>query len=256
MGSGAKEQQTIIPEVLPSGTDEQFTKLSPYGKTLYKALGGDPRFLAVRPSIVKHFAVERPDSVLNLIDDPELRDLVLNMPEELLEKSEPQLVESANPDRVDRRIRIAFWEEYERAASEQRSMTLANISRNTGAVSWGWYKNQLMAKPDKLAWFLSQPAAYRLQVQEAEQIGLNRLVEILELPLRSPNGQINVMIGGLILAAYKMVDTRLHGLPTNKTVNVNLDQKVPANATIDSDKLDERLAELERLLQDKDVRPE
>jgi hypothetical protein len=252
MSSGAKEQEAVVPEVL-SGTDDQFNKMSPYGKTLYKALGGDTRFLAMKPSVVRHFALERPDSVLNLIDDEELKELVVQLPEELLEKSEPELVELARPDRVDRRLRIAFWDEYERAAAEQRPMALGSITRNTGAISWNWYKNQLVAKPEKLAWFLSQPAAYKMQVQEAEQIGLSRLIEILELPLKNPNGTINVLVGGLILAAFKHVDMRRNGLPTNKQVNINLAQDIPKNATIDPDKLDEKLAELERLLQAKDV---
>ena len=233
---------------------EPIQKLSPWGKSLYKALGGEQSFLALRANKVQHWGLDRPDSLLNLVGDDPIKDMALQIPEELLRKTDGELQQMQQPSRVDRRMRLAFWEEYERAACDNRTMDLANCHRNTGAVSWNAYRTHLADNPVVCAWFLSQPAAYKIQVAEAQSVGLGRVMEILELPIMDPlTGRVNVPIAGLILAAWKLIDQRLHGLPTNKTVNVNMEANIPKNATIDPTKLDEKLAELERLLNAREI---
>lgn len=237
----------------PAGAGAPLAGSSPYAKALMKAMGGDPRFMTAHPEKIRRWALDRPESVLNLIPDTAFSELVAEIPQEFFEKSELQLQEmcpSGTPSRVDRRVRTNFWEEYESAARDRRKMDLDLVVADTGARNWPAFVEQLTQSTALMSWFMNPPASYKLQMKEAQALGLDRLSEIMTLPIKDPaTGRINPAIASIILQAWRLVDIRINGMPTQKQVLVTANAgSAPANSTMDLGALDIKLKELEKML--------
>lgn len=232
--------------------------LSPYGKALLKELGGDPtREVPLTPAQVKRWAKDRPESVLNLMPDKELADLAASLPNDFFRLTEDDLkarCPEGRPSRMDRRVRLQFWNEYELAAKELREMNMQAVVEGTGALTWEAYRTE-MATPGGgaalLAWFMTPPAEYALRMREATELGVERLMDILELPLKDEKGRVQVGVAALILAAYKLVSERVHGAIAQKIVQANMSVgEIPQDgkATLQIKDVDARIMELEKLL--------
>jgi hypothetical protein len=224
--------------------------LSPHAKALMKAMGGDPRFMSLTPGQVARWALDRPESPLNLLPDTELAGKAAALSEEFWELTEQELKERCSPghpSRVDLRVKLRFWEEYEQAAAKLQPMDLAQAIEGTGGLSWSVFRGALLEDPFLLAWFMLPPPGYRMQLQEAESLGLSRLMEILELPIVDPRTKkVRADIGKLIIEAWKLVDLRRHGAVTQRVVSLSASAgSVPDGATqMDMQKVEERLNEL------------
>jgi hypothetical protein len=226
-------------------------KLSPFAKSLMKALGGDVKTLSMTGAQISRWGLDRPEGIMSLLGDEELAEAAIRLPEEMTTMSETQLAAQVPLDRVDRRMRIHFWEEYENAAKSYRKMEMQTVAAGTGAVSWESYKQMLIMTPGKLAWLFNPPAGYKLQLQEAQELGLSRLMEILELPIKDPLTQrINVGVAAIILQAWKSVDMRVNGALTQRIVQLSGSMgEAPQGASkVDMAEVDKKLAELEALL--------
>jgi hypothetical protein len=208
--------------------------------------------------------MDRPECVFNLLEDHEFIDRTLQIPQEILEMSETRMVQEipGGVSRVDRRARLAFWDEYEAAAKDLRTMDLDAVLVPTGAGKWANYSKQLLTNVHLHAWFMNPPAAYLVQMREAQDLGLSRLMEILELPMLTKSGQVNTKVGELVLKAYMLVDQRLNGGIVQKMVQVgtqhHMHQAVGSGATVsaNNDQLLEKLKELEEKLKGMGALPE
>lgn len=225
-------------------------KLSPYARALIGVLDGNKAHaLPVTPKSIERWGLDRPESFVNLIpEESGLKSAVVHLPEAYDKMTEWQL-EQELPEpisRVDKRVKIKFWQEYEAAATEFRAINFLAVADGTGCANWGQYEIGLLTNPAKLAWLVRPPAEYNLQMKEAEQTGLKRLIEIMELPIMNEKGVPNIGVAAIILQAFKLVDMRLNGAVTQRMVNVNLNQTVPKEATaISMDTIDAKLKELE-----------
>jgi hypothetical protein len=194
------------------------------------------------------FGADQPDSILEVIPEA-VRDAVLRLPDELFALPPEELEAQAQVSRQDRRIRIQFWEEYEVAHRSLGQLDLSKVVVGSGVPSWPYYSEKLNRTPALLAWLVQPPAEYRLQMKEAGELGMQRLMDILELPQRNANGSVNTAVCLLQLQALKMVDQRLHGSITQKILSVNVDggQK-PENGQLSMEEVDRKLKELQKEL--------
>lgn len=223
--------------------------LSVQGKALLKAMGGNSAMVRATPYAMSRWGLDRPESVLHAVPEA-LKALCLALPDVYLKKSDSALEDEATVTRLDRRVRLKFWDEYEQAYKENREMHLDDVVAFSGVQSWMSYESRLKETPALLAWLMNPPADYKLQMREAQELGLRRLTDILELKMEDPlTGKINTGVGLLILQAIKLIDARLHGAPTTKNVNVNVDAgQAPAGGQISMPEVDKRIAELEAKL--------
>ena len=129
-------------------------------------------------------------------------------------------------------------------------MDMGAVVSLTGVPTWPSYETKLDQSPHLLAWLMQPPPSYKLQILEAQELGLDRLSEILTLPIRDPKtGKINTGVGLLILQAIKMVDSRIHGKATERHVQITADAgKIPEGASMDMEAVDRRIRELESAL--------
>lgn len=232
-----------------------------YSTHLLKSLQGDPKALQLTPKQIERWGYDRPDSVLHLMQDEDLGKAIARIPDGVFSMTEKELKERLGSDRpspVDKRVRIAFWQEYEAAAREHRAMDLTTMMDGTGGVSWPAYRESLCLDSNLLAWFMKPPASYALAMKEVHELGLDRLREIMTLPIKTTKTvkgkKVEVVdhkIALLILSAYKLVDMRQHGAFTQKMVNLNFESQAPdpeKGEALNGKEIDEKLAELEKIL--------
>jgi len=174
--------------------------------------------------------------------------------EELAEKTDEELQSFCGGlSSQDRRVKILFWDEYERALTECRSMALSSVAMSAGLPSWESYMSRLEGSQPLLVWFMRPPVGYQVQVREAHSLGMERLREILSLPIKTldkhGNEKVNVPLAKLLLSAYQLLDQRMHGAATQRIVNVSVSDKgvedtVPT-ARLTYDAVEARIRELE-----------
>lgn len=213
--------------------------------TLEKKLSVNELFNALSPREVKRWSLENPAAVINLLPE-DLQARLMQLDEKLVYMDEAELENVAGLSRIDRRVRIAFWEEYERAAKKNEKINLEACVLHTGLMNWSQYAFRL-DRPERLAWLLTPPALYKAQIKEALEIGTNRLIEIMSLPLYDHKGRVDAKVGALILAAYKMVDGRVHGSVMQRQLNVNVNTPGPDSSPMQNEPedIDKKIAELE-----------
>lgn len=228
-------------------------KLSPYAQALMKSLGGSPLSHRLTPKQMMRWAVDRPESVVNMLsEDPEIAEATAKLPQEILRQTETELRGKYPmlPSRRDRRARLMFWEEYEEAAKKAGPISLTAVAGRAGLVSWASYREELLANLDLLGWFMTPPPEYQLQLKEAQEMGLARLMDILELPAKDPvTGKLAPAVLALQLRAWQLIDMRVNGAVTQKTVHMHGEMgPVPTDGVVDVKALDEQLAKLEKVL--------
>lgn len=229
--------------------------VSPYAKQLLRTLGGDPKYLGLSAAVVSRWALDRPEAVLNLVDDEAFFRAAANLPADLLKLSESELAAFCppnRPSRLDRRVRIYFWEAYEEAAKKHHTISLEGIVKDSGVPSWSEYRNELLTTPVLLAWMLCPPAGYKIQMKEALDLGLKRLMDILEIPVMDPvTKKVSPAVAALHIQAFRLIDQRVNGAITQKIVSIGASAgTVPEGAqAVDHSAIDQRLLELEKILQ-------
>lgn len=206
-------------------------------------------------SSVSLAALLPPDLSARLLEtiykDPDLFPL-LGHEDSLLEVLERKYRYKTPP--TDGRIRMSFWLEYERALLEGDRMVLVNI-HSLVCDKRSFYR-LFTACAGRTAFLLCKPAAYEKQVREMLSHGMKRLRQILDMPAVLPNGKVDHKMLTLQAKIVGMVDMRVHGAPTQKVqqLNVNVDasrKEISADtknliAKGDIGAIQTRLAEIEK----------
>lgn len=174
------------------------------------------------------FDMDNPRSVLRIAGDA-LREAILNLPEEYQNKSEKEFYMAYRPGAMENRLRLSFWREYE---SSQESMTQLNVKKvYAGLCTKEYFYQKAIKNPVILGWMLIPPTDYAVLIEEALTFGIQRLREIMELPLVDENGKVNVKLCDTIIRATAMLDMRIRGAYIQKSevrqlnFNMNADAK-------------------------------
>jgi hypothetical protein len=162
-----------------------------------------------------------PRSLVSIVPQ-KMQELMLNVPMEYLEMNEYELENVITPNAFVNRVRLAFWQEYERAQGEVRKMNIHNIALSIGTLDQHIYR--IMRDQLSAAWILCPPNSYTIFLDEALDFGLKRLRDhILTLPLRNPEtGEVDHENANLILKTVAFLDMRKNGAVVQKTMNLNL----------------------------------
>jgi len=113
------------------------------------------------------------------------------------------------PSAQDSRLRISFWDEHGRSLEMGHSMKLSRIY--AGIVSKETFEENYLCDPVKMAYLLNTPPAYYTAAQEILLTGVERLRDIIELPLINAKGQVQAAVISGILKAVDLLDKRIHG---------------------------------------------
>lgn len=157
-----------------------------------------------------------PKALINLVPKS-VKDAMLRVPEAFLNMDEREL-EKLTPKQsftlVDRRLRTAFWLEYARATDAGTALNLANVYQ--GVCSRAYFYNYVIESQPRLAYLLLAPTDYRIAMEEALLFGVDRLREILDLPIYDPSGKPDPKIADVILKTVAILDQRVKGAVIQK----------------------------------------
>jgi hypothetical protein len=135
----------------------------------------------------------------------ELADRVRALPHQLLVLDEQTLTTLIDPSLQQKRVKIQFWDEYEKALREARSVMLSNICFG---VCTKEYLMEFTINVKCLAWLVSPRPSYKLRVAELIDRGMDCLERVFDLPT---DGEKAVSVLRLQMDALKMLDMRKHG---------------------------------------------
>lgn len=164
------------------------------------------------------FDRDDPDSVFNR-SQGELREAVLRVEQSKMgirnTKLPPKLIkELIKPDPRDAKMRQGFWEEYARAVDRDSYMRVEFIAG--GVTSFEVFCEDYLLKPEMMGYLMNCPASYVRNTEDLLNVALDRLRDILELPLVNHKGQVQPAVVAGILKAAEMLDKRVKGAVLQK----------------------------------------
>jgi len=160
-------------------------------------------------NVLPHWLIEKLDSI----------------PQALVEADGPMLEEMLQPDQFVRKVRLAFWREYERAMSNARLMEMSVIARELAVPRI--HIESTLKNPGYLAYVCTPPGSYESFLDEALDHGLKRLRrELLDLPLWGENVRGEKVFlsknADILLKAVAFLDVRKHGMPKQRIEQLNV----------------------------------
>lgn len=173
------------------------------------------------------FNTQDPRSLINLLPRV-IRDLAVLVPIKYFEFTEQELEAECFqgvPAFDDaRRIRISFWNEYDRVQQYgERQMKLVGIC--AGVCTEVYLTRKFITNQRFLAWILRPPPAYVTALSDIHDIGLRQMLAISQLPIqRDDKGNFDVKLMTLQKAIHDRIDSRLKGAIA-VVINQNVDQR-------------------------------
>ena len=252
-----------------------------YNTYLEKHCSHSPDYSATGP--IDAFDENNPYSLFSYIP-PELSKRVKSKGVvKYLQMSEEDFERELKPTLVLRRLRTEFWLEYEKKSNCNSTNTLSGRRHQfqlenvyLGICSKEYFYDFVVTNDAAFAWILRCPGDYIVSLTEALQHGVNRLRELLDIPLYKPitnkrsggflrndEGEIIMEVdtkaADILLKSYAMLDIRvkgaipqklnIQGMMERKNVNVNLQAGMSrvTNRDVDVDMLDKKLLSIEDL---------
>lgn len=187
---------------------------------------------------VKIYDPDFPRSVVNIVYKP-LREAILALDTRLRYLSESELERICEPDPVDRRLRLSFWDEYGLAQDQNRNMLVNRILRNICPLEY--WDRRVLPNPEKLAYIVIPPRDYEIGMRANFEKAMDRLEEFLKLPVVDDEGKVNSNLIGKIVKIAEMLQLRLYGAVPQANINMNLNQ-----AMEDTEKKPKSISDVER----------
>lgn len=214
--------------------------------------------LTTTPGILqKFFEPENPQHFINLVSKP-IREAILNVPPELLQISEKELVTRAfGPDgeigEVDAQIRLAFWEEYNSCFEKARPMNHMRIIK--GVCSEQNFLQKFLTVPERVAYMITEPALTVNRLKYGFHLAVNELLKTLNRKeeINIKTGCTDTKLIELKVKIFEYLDQRLHGSIVQRTEQKNLNVNVEAQPEqvglpATTEEIDKRLKQLEEEL--------
>lgn len=159
------------------------------------------------------------------------------------------------PDQRDHRLRLSFWDEYNAATALGKRMCLRNVIHKICPIEvWnGYYARNLL----KTLWIITAPRDYVLEMRHIHAQGLERLEQIMKLPITNKKGETDHKAVALILKTFQLVDLRMKGSILQKVriqkqslnVDVNAEQmqQLSQMSIEELDALDRKLEKMQKI---------
>lgn len=152
----------------------------------------------------------------------QITDSLKLVPHELLELPFSEIEKKACADIDLRRLRISFWQEYDRSSRTGTGFNLANIYR--GIMSMGAFRKNVLNNTYRTLYLTIPPPAYKVILEEMLHYGLMFEREILEMNHFNEKG-VDMELLKLKHNIVKGVHDRVKGLPVAKTLMVSKEIK-------------------------------
>lgn len=195
----------------------------------------------VEPEItpISYFDKSDPRSLINMATK-KLKKKLDALPKKYFECTDDELIRWAKPNTVVERLRVAFWNEYGRVQDH------GNLQKMDDRRIYGqcctkhyWYTIVLESKAF-LAFIIRPPANYEIRVEEMLNLGLDKLRQVLKLPIKDIKQQPNTKLISEMVKIVVLLDNRHKGGVTQrieqKNLNLNVTGQAPITRVADIDK--------------------
>jgi hypothetical protein len=201
---------------------------------------------------------ENYEFTLSDILTPKLSLVIKELPKDIVELSDQELIIAGKINDLDWKIRIKFWQEFRTImdpntrGSRVPKIKITNVIN--GLCEHTTFSEKL-ANPYKAAFFFRPMSDFEEEAEMVLQLAGKRLWEIISMDITGKDGKVDPRRAMVLLAGINTAADRSRGLALMRTqsVNVNIDKKstetTQAIANIsDPYQLDKKIKELEAKL--------
>lgn len=179
-----------------------------------------PRTAAsANPDLVElvFYDADNPRCVVNLLTN-KLKENALKLPPHLLARTSKELEQKFEPSMLDRQLRLAFWDEY--FLTQDNAQKHMRMEAVYGRICSREMFYTIVDSEIRYAWLLTPPEQYTYKMRALLDIGLERMLEVLQLPMivekihpttKIPYKVIDSKIVGEIIKAVAILDNRVRG---------------------------------------------
>jgi hypothetical protein len=171
---------------------------------------------------VSLFDSDNPLSVINMVEEAVAK-AIMGIPPRFLKMTETQLRKEVKPDDVLCRLKLTFWDEYQRAQDAKRMIHVTKLLQGTGCTKERFYET-ILRDPGQVAWMVTPPVDHLIQLRELLDLGLARQREMLLLPFVYKETKVDQQGN---VKKIRKVDARVMA-QVNQAVNVLLDRVLGA----------------------------
>lgn len=126
-----------------------------------------------------------------------------------LRHGEDYIRDNLKPTPTMARLRISFWDEYARALDQGSLMVTERIY--AGIMSRELFDQDFLCSPSMIGYLLSTPPHYHRAAEEILLLGLERMRDIIELPLIDSKGRVQGAVLSAVIKAVELLDKRVKG---------------------------------------------
>ena len=199
-----------------------------------------------------------PKSLINMLPEGARNDLIKVLYDKENDKlfelfingDESTLLRHLTPSRVDNTLRYTLWTEH--AFAIDRGEKEINCTRVYAPVctKQTWHT---ILKSKRIFWILLPPPDLMALNRMAYQKGIERLYDILDLPLVDARGKVNAGLANLQLKIVALLDVRLNGPITHKHEITSRNVHVGVSAEQVKKLFDQTMQETRQLAPDTDA---
>ena len=169
----------------------------------------------------------------------------------LFSQDTKELESEITPTRTDKKIKLSFWKEYDRASRDHCPMKTENICKNVCHPNY--FRDHFLKREKKVAWLFIPPTDYLLELESMMSIAADRINEIINIPIERTNKNgdqvIDIKAAELVLKAIKQLEDRVKGAPTQRLDQRSLQVSVDGNKQLSHEvDIDKKILELEEKL--------
>lgn len=184
-----------------------------------------------------------PNSIHNLVP-LWLSNRIKALPKEWFTWDLKKLKNHVKPGKIVEALRYSFWLEYSNTVYNGKDKMV--LYRVWSPICTDYYFHEEVCKtPLLLCWMLQPPQKYARCMEALLDHSVDRLREILDLPIVDKKGKINHQVAKLIMSIHNRLEDRVQGAIVQKTETKTLSMNFSSsmrNAT--EAQLDKRLREL------------
>ncbi len=134
------------------------------------------------------------------------------------------------PTPTDNRYRYQFWLEYDNSVQQHRQMNMKNVYGFIGADAT--FHKLICRDACRMTWLICRPAGYEAAAREMLTASYDRLRTALEKDAFENPSKPNMKLLEIQLKIHQMFDLRLHGAPTQKIQQLNVNAAIGANGEL------------------------
>jgi hypothetical protein len=158
------------------------------------------------------FEEDNPLSLINLIDSEKWKETLQRMRVEcpkMFFASEKDIQSKAQPTPVVYRLRLAFWDEYERAIATRSKMKLIDVVSNH--CDRKYFYESIMTNNMYMLFIITPPRNYELAQRHILDQTTQRLTEVAEISPVDAEGRVDYKLAALQIKIHMQAEARVKG---------------------------------------------